>query len=203
MNDGAMCSGGRQRGCFDRGTLAVRVHKIQPLVETDFVAGADARIKVSEIRAAAESYVLAIIHFAAVWQRVGSGASTKVGTLFQQTNARPASASATAEDSPARPPPITRTLCEGITLPSAGSARREARRQEILDFFGIGKRNARTEDVEIAFFDSGEQAAVRANQRPESGAAVRIHLLPREARLHDTSARRGPLRIRANAVALP
>jgi hypothetical protein len=44
--------------------------------------------------------VLAIVHFAAVGQRVGSGAPAQVGTLFEQADAKPASASATAEDSP-------------------------------------------------------------------------------------------------------
>src|SRR5579863_6612709 len=85
----------------------------------------------------------------------------------------PASASATAEASPARPPPITRTLCEGIPLPPT----RHPRCQEILKFLGARQRNAPGKDVESTLFDSCEKAAVCPNQRPQSSAAVRVHFV--------------------------
>src|SRR5580704_12364487 len=82
----------------------------------------------------------------------------------------PASASATAEDSPASPPPITRTLCEGILLPPAA----HPRRQEILNFFRTRQGNAGRENIEVTLFDPRQKAAVGANQSPERGAAVGI-----------------------------
>ena len=87
MNDGAMCSGGGSGAASIVERCPLRVHKIQPVVEADFAAGADARIKIREIRAAAQRHVLAVVHFAAVRQRVGSGAPAQVRTLFDKANA--------------------------------------------------------------------------------------------------------------------
>src|ERR1700719_957534 len=81
-----------------------------------------------------------------------------------------------AEDRPARPPPITRTLCEGITLPPTGLPYRESGREEILNFFGARERNARREHVEVALFHPRQKCAVRAHQRPQSFPAVVIDL---------------------------
>src|SRR5580700_9721238 len=81
-----------------------------------------------------------------------------------------------AEDRPARPPPITRTLCEGITIPPTGLFYREACCEEILNFFRARKRNARSEHIEVALFHPRQQGAVGTHQSPQSGAAVRIDL---------------------------
>src|SRR5579862_7449220 len=85
----------------------------------------------------------------------------------------PASASATAEANPARPPPITKTLCEGIALPPT----HHPRCKEILKFFRARQRNARGKDIESPFFDSREKAAIGPNQRPQGGAAVHVYFI--------------------------
>ena len=76
----------RQWRGFDDGALALLISKIKPVVEANLFARANARIKVRQICAAAQRDVLAIVHLAAIGQRVGSGASAQVGTFFQQTN---------------------------------------------------------------------------------------------------------------------
>src|SRR5690348_7194779 len=85
----------------------------------------------------------------------------------------PASASATAQASPARPPPITKTLCEGISLPPT----RHPSSEKILKFFRSRQRNARGKHVKPAFFDSRQKAAIGPNQGPQRGAAVRVHFI--------------------------
>src|SRR5580704_2704350 len=79
-----------------------------------------------------------------------------------------------AEDRPARPPPMTRTLCEGITLPPARLADGQTCREEILNFFGARQRDASREHVEIALFHPCENSAVGSHQRPESRPAVGV-----------------------------
>src|SRR5580693_3137299 len=81
-----------------------------------------------------------------------------------------------AEDRPARPPPITRTLCEGITLPPTGLLYREACCEEILNFFGARERNARSEHVKVALFHPRQQCAVRSDQSPQGCATVGVDL---------------------------
>ena len=66
---------------------ALRIREIQPVVEANLFARAHARIKIREIRAAAERDVLAIVHLAAVGQRVGSGAPAQMRAFFQQADA--------------------------------------------------------------------------------------------------------------------
>src|SRR5690348_11920432 len=85
----------------------------------------------------------------------------------------PASASATAQASPARPPPITKTLCEGIPLPPT----RHPSSDKILKLFCARQRNARGKDIKSAFFDSREKAAIGTNQRPQRGPTVRVHFI--------------------------
>ena len=82
-----MCSGGGNGRCFDRRAAALRIREIQPIVEADLVFGADAAIEIREVRAAAERDVLAIVDFASVGQRVGSGAPAQMRALLEQPDA--------------------------------------------------------------------------------------------------------------------
>ena len=66
---------------------ALRVEKDEAVEEFYFVGGADALVKIFEIRAAAERDVLAIVHMLAIRQSIGRRAAAEVGTLFEQTNA--------------------------------------------------------------------------------------------------------------------
>ena len=63
---------------------SLRVEKQQAIEEFDFVRGADTPVKIVEVGAAAESYVLAIVDVLAVGQHVGRGAAAEKGTLFEQ-----------------------------------------------------------------------------------------------------------------------
>ncbi len=77
----------KPRRAFHRRSAAGRIHEIQPVVETNLFRRAYPLVKIRQVRAAAQGDVLAIVHFAAVGQRVGSGAPAQVGTLFQQADA--------------------------------------------------------------------------------------------------------------------
>src|SRR6266850_944944 len=68
-------------------TAALRIEKKEPVEKLDFVRGADALVKIREIRAAAERHVLAIVHVLAVRQHVGRCAAAEEGTLFEQAHA--------------------------------------------------------------------------------------------------------------------
>ena len=67
-----------------RRTMPLRIRKKQLVVEANFPRRTHAAVKIREVRAAAERHVLAVVHFAAVGQRVGSSASAQMGTLLQQ-----------------------------------------------------------------------------------------------------------------------
>ena len=68
----------------DRRAAPSAVRKIQPVVEPDFSVSARTPVKIGKIRAAPKRHVLAIVHFAAVGQRIGSGAPAQVRTLLEQ-----------------------------------------------------------------------------------------------------------------------
>ncbi len=59
------------------------IEEHQAVEEFDFVRGADAAIKVVEVGAAAERYVLAIVNVLAVGQHVRSGAAAEEGALLK------------------------------------------------------------------------------------------------------------------------
>jgi hypothetical protein len=59
---------------------------MEPVIKPNLAGCAYARVKIGQIRAAAERDMLAVVHFAAVGQRVRSGASAQVGTLFEQAD---------------------------------------------------------------------------------------------------------------------
>jgi hypothetical protein len=69
--------------CLHFATAALRIEEHKAVEEFDFVRGADAAIKIVEIGAAAEGYVLAIVNVLAVGQHVGSGAATEEGALLK------------------------------------------------------------------------------------------------------------------------
>src|SRR5580704_18108693 len=87
------------------------------------------------------------------------------GRFSSNRTRRPASASATAEESPARPPPITITLFEdiGLGIPA------EARANQDAGFFGSAEAHAFGEDIIPARLDAAKQAAVNSRERPERG----------------------------------
>ena len=62
----------------------LRIEEDQAVEEFDFVAGADASVKVLEIGAAAEGHVLTIVDVLAVRQDVGGCAAAEKGALFEQ-----------------------------------------------------------------------------------------------------------------------
>ncbi len=68
-------------------TAALRIEKNEAVEEFDFACGAHAAVKIIEIGAATERYVLAIVNVLAVGQNVGSGAAAKKGTLLEETYA--------------------------------------------------------------------------------------------------------------------
>lgn len=53
----------------------------------DFSRRAGALIEVRQICAAAQRYMLAIVNVASIGQRIGSGAPSQVGPLFEQLDA--------------------------------------------------------------------------------------------------------------------
>ena len=69
--------------CLHFATAALRIEEHKPVEEFDFVRGADAAVKVVEIGATAEGYVLAIVNVLAVGQNVGSSAAAEEGALFE------------------------------------------------------------------------------------------------------------------------
>ena len=166
----------RQRSCFDGGALSIGVRKIQPVIETDLVAGADARIKIREIRAAAESYVLAVVHFAAIRQRVGSGAPAQVRTLLQKADAQARFSQRDGGGQSRQAAADHQNALRGHH-PSLGRLCRRkpaVRRYWIFSALESETRGPNTSNPRSSILR--EQAAVGANQRPESGAAIRIHL---------------------------
>src|SRR6202049_764598 len=82
----------------------------------------------------------------------------------------PASASATPEESPARPPPITITLFEDIRLrpPAPNSAQEDARLLRGIQPHTRGKH------IKVALFDTSQQTAIDPRQGPQSRPAVRV-----------------------------
>lgn len=76
-----------QARCLDRRPSAASVNKEKPVVESNLIRCTDAPIKVVKIGAATERHVLAVVHFAAVGKRVGSGASAQMRTFFEQADA--------------------------------------------------------------------------------------------------------------------
>src|SRR6202035_1111637 len=82
------------------------------------------------------------------------------------------SASATAEESPARPPPITITLFEDIVL----GVPAKPRTQKDPGFFGGAQPYAFGENIVAALFDAPQQPAINARQRPESGPRVGVYV---------------------------
>jgi hypothetical protein len=61
----------------------LRIEEEEAIEKFNFVRGTDAAIKIVEIGAAAEGYVLAIINVLAVGQHVGSGAAAEKGALLK------------------------------------------------------------------------------------------------------------------------
>ena len=108
------CEREREESRFHDAAAALRIEKNQAVEEFDFVGGADAAVEIFEIGAAAERDVLAIVHVLAIRQDIGGCAAAEKGSLFEQTYAPAASASATPAASPASPPPITITLFKDI-----------------------------------------------------------------------------------------
>src|SRR5712692_8649631 len=92
------------------------------------------------------------------------------GRLSNRDKRKPASASATAEDSPASPPPITIRLFESIFArpPAALRPHQDPR------FFPSREAHAAGTDIIPAAFNFRQNAAVDPAQRPERGATVAI-----------------------------
>src|SRR5579871_3402397 len=90
------------------------------------------------------------------------------GRFSSKRTRKPASASATAEASPASPPPITITLFEDIRLGIPA----EARAHQDAGFFGSADAHAFGENIIPARLDAAKQAAVNSGERPERCAGV-------------------------------
>ncbi len=78
---------GRKEGRADGGAAAIRGGESEAVVEPDFIGGADAPVEISEIGAAAEGDVLAIVDMAAIGKDVGSGAAAQVRAAFEEADA--------------------------------------------------------------------------------------------------------------------
>src|SRR5215467_13504857 len=78
---------GEKRACLHLATAALGIEKEEAVEKFDFACGADAAVKILEIRAAAESDMLAVVDMLAVGQHVRSGAAAKKGTLLKETYA--------------------------------------------------------------------------------------------------------------------
>ena len=78
----------RQRRSLNFRTPSLAIDKIKPVVKPDLLARSHAPVKIGQVRAATQRHVLAIVHFAAVGQRVRRSAPAEVGTLLEQLNAK-------------------------------------------------------------------------------------------------------------------
>src|SRR5580704_15500256 len=94
------------------------------------------------------------------------------GFFSSNRTRKPASASATAEESPARPPPITITLFEDIFL----GVPAEPCAQQDPCFFRSAQPCTLGEYIITARFDAPKQAAVDSRERPKSGSCIPMNL---------------------------
>ena len=78
----------RQRRSLNFRTPSRPIREIEPVVEPDLLARPHAPVKIGQVRATAERHVLAIVHFAAIGQRVRRSPPAEVGTLLEQLNAK-------------------------------------------------------------------------------------------------------------------
>src|ERR1700686_5316115 len=94
----------------------------------------------------------------------------KWGRFSSKRTRKPASASATADESPARPPPITITLFEDIVL----GVPAQPRAQQNPCLFGSAQPHTLGENIVAAFFDPPQQTAIDPRQGPKRGARIRM-----------------------------
>jgi len=78
----------RQRRSLNFRTPSFAIDEIKPVVKPDLFACPHAPVKIGQVRAAAQRHMLAIVHFAAVGQRVRRSPPAEVGTLLEQLNAK-------------------------------------------------------------------------------------------------------------------
>jgi hypothetical protein len=76
--------GRREQTGFHGAAAALRIEEDEIVEEFNFVGGADAAIKIGEVGAATEGYVLAIIDVLAIGQNIRGGPAAEKRFLFEQ-----------------------------------------------------------------------------------------------------------------------